>query len=388
MPTVRLHENARVFTRRGPDGKTVTESYYYSYSKGTLTHWMPGERPIFFKYSDNFEAHTYGHVYCKGLQAALAGTPWEYCPVAVFYGHFHEPMELPPFLRTHLEHPRLEHLAKVGFFNLASDLAYRGDHGHALDEGQNRTHRILQVAAEDVPFLRELDVNRETLEVFQGYADLKDRQRLLRWQLDNHVERDITQILRYVTPHKFMKYMEAQYAALRQDGGRGCYRDMQSAVSEYRDYLDMCGKLEYDLSNSFILYPKDLRKAHDKVQKLLKAKADAQLRRDFKAAMEAISGHLDFERDGMRMILPATPDEIIAEGQTLHHCVGSYVDRVAKHECIILFIRQCEDVTKPFYTVEVRNKKVVQVRGMRNSDPTPEVKKFMDRWERQVLRAA
>ena len=43
---------------------------------------------------------------------------------------------------------------------------------------------------------------------------------------------------------------------------------------------------------------------------------------------------------------------------------------------------------KPFYTVEIRNRKAVQVRGMQNADMTPEVKRFMDRWERQVLMAA
>lgn len=327
-------------------------------------------------------------MYCQNLPGALAGTPWEYCPLEAFYGHFHEPMQLAPFLRAHLERPRLEHLVKVGFFSLASDLAYRGDYNHTLDESQDRTHRVLKVAAEDVPFLRELDADMGTLEVFQGYAGLKDRQRLLRWQLDNQVTRDVNQILEHVTPHKFMRYMEQQFAALRLEGSGGRYGTMQHAVSEYRDYLDMCVKLGYDMGNSFILFPKDLREAHDKVQKRLKAKADAQMRRDFKEAMGAISGRLDFEQGGMRILLPATPDEIIAEGQALHHCVGGYVDRVAKHECVILFLRQCEDISKPFYTVEVRGREVVQVRGQHNGAPTPEVKTFMAQWERKVLRAA
>ena len=59
---------------------------------------------------------------------------------------------------------------------------------------------------------------------------------------------------------------------------------------------------------------------------------------------------------------------------------------MARKECVILFLRQCEDLDKPFYTVEVRGKKIAQVRGMRNCDPTPEVEKFMDKWEREVLR--
>lgn len=375
-----FHENARIFVRRGPDGKVMTEPYYYAYNKGTLTHWIPGERPGFFgHYQYGFEADTCGHVYCRNLPEALAGTPWEYCPVAAFYGHDREPMQLPPFLAAQLDHPKLEHLIKIGFFRLASDLAYGRLSKDALDEAQDRTHRILKIAADDVPFLRELDADMGMLKMFQGYAGLKDRQRLLRWQLDNQVTRDIGQVLEHVTPHKLMKYM---------DGVSGKYGSMQRAVSEYRDYLDMCAKLGYDLGNSFVLYPKDLRDAHDRAARCVKAEADAKLRRDFQAAIRAVSGHLDFEMGGMKIVLPDGPDDIVAEGQALHHCVGGYVDRVARHECVILFLRRCENPDKPFYTVEIRGGKIVQVRGRDNGDATPEVERFMEMWERQVLRAA
>ena len=53
---------------------------------------------------------------------------------------------------------------------------------------------------------------------------------------------------------------------------------------------------------------------------------------------------------------------------------------------MILFLRRCGDEGKPFYTVEVQNRNVVQVRGMENKAATPEVQKFMDVWERRVLR--
>ena len=36
------------------DGSIITND--------TLTHWMPGDRPIFYPYNDNFEAVTCGHV--------------------------------------------------------------------------------------------------------------------------------------------------------------------------------------------------------------------------------------------------------------------------------------------------------------------------------------
>ncbi len=388
-PRESIYENARIFVRRSPDGKVITEPYYYSYSKGTLTHWQPGERPQFFKYSYNFEADVCAHVYCRNLPDTLAGTPWEYCAVAAFYEHGREPMQMTPFLAAHLNHPKLEHLVKVGFFYLASDLAYGRIRDGLLDEAQDRTHRLLGVTSEDVVFLRELGVNESALRIFREYTGTRDRQKLFLWRREHGVDRDAIQCLEHMTPHRFTRYLEQQYPALctrkNQYGGQH-YRDMQAVVSEYRDYLDMCVKLGYDMSNSFILYPKDLQQAHDEVQVRYKTKVDAQLRRDFKAAMWAISGHLDFEQDGMKLLLPATPDDIIAEGHALHHCVGGYVDRVAKKECIILFLRQCEDVDKPFFTVEVRGGKVVQVRGMRNCDATPEVKTFMAQWERRVLR--
>ncbi len=384
MPVESIRENARVFVRRGPDGKAIAEPYYCSYDDGK---WKRGTRPVFSHYQYNFEADTCGHVYCGNLPGALAGTPWEYCPVKPFYGHFREPMQLAPFLAAHLEHPKLEHLVKVGFFSLASDLAYGRLMDGELDESRDRTHRLLRVDAGDVAFLRELDADAQALKLFRGYAGLKDRRRLLRWQLEYGVTYDVDRVLERMTAHKLMGYLDGQYAAPGPDGGRR-YAGMQRAVSEYRDYLDMCAKLGYDLDNSFVLWPRELDTAHDKARKHLKAKADAKMRRDFDAAMRSISDHLDFEADGLKIVLPGSPDDVIAEGQALHHCVGGYVDRVARHECVILFVRQCGDESKPYYTVEIRDRKVVQLRGMRNCDPTPKVRKFVDRFEQRVLRAA
>ena len=150
----------------------------------------------------------------------------------------------------------------------------------------------------------------------------------------------------------------------------------------------MCVRLGYDMRKSFVLFPKDLQEAHDRVQKRIKIRTTARLREDFAAAMKAISEHLGFESDGMVIVMPSSPDEIIAEGQALHHCVGTYVDRVAKHESIILFLRLADDPGKSFFTIEVKNRKAVQVRGMQNRDAPADVRAFVDKFERQVLMAA
>lgn len=385
-----FYENARIFVRLNENGKVEHEDFYYSYGNDILTHWKKGTRPTFYFWQENFEAEVCGHVYCNNLEKALAGTPWQYCPVRLFYEYYHEPMELAPFLMQYVKHPRLEHLVKTGFYALVSDLVYRSSYESGLDETQNRTHRILRVAAEDVPYLRNLDVPEKTLKIFREYylLNLKDRQKLLDWQLENKVERDILKILTHITPHKMMRYLEKQSSFLymrKTKYGPLRYKTMQDIVSEYRDYLDMCVKQDYDMKNSFVLFPLDLQKAHDKVAHRIKLKANAKMRRDFRIVYQKIMQQLDFEWNGMKIVYPSSPEDIIAEGNALHHCVGSYVDRVAKKECIILFLRLCTEITKSFYTIEVKNQKVIQVRGMKNSPATPEVQEFMDQWNRKVL---
>lgn len=386
-PKISVYENARQFIQVDQSGAIQRDPYYYSDS---AKQWKQGVRPSFFPYQYNFEADDCGHVYCRNLSRALVGTPWQYCSIQAFYEYFREPMQAAPFLAAQLEHPKLEHLVKVGFYNLASDVAYRGNYDQILDESQNRTHRILGVGAEDVVFLRNLDVDMKILKIFQGYCQhsLKDRQRLLVWQLGRKIERDVDPALEHMTAHKFMRYLDSQYSFLQfrlTQYKAQRYHSMQDLVTEYRDYLDMCEKQRYDMTNSFVLYPRDLQKAHDKLAHRIQLKADAQLRRDFKVAYQRIMGQLDFELDGMRIVCPATPEDIVAEGQALHHCVGGYVDRVAQQKTMILFLRRCEDLSKPFYTVEVCHGRAVQVRGMQNAGMTPEVQRFMDRWERQVL---
>ena len=158
-------------------------------------------------------------------------------------------------------------------------------------------------------------------------------------------------------------------------------------VSEYRDYLDMCHKMSYDMKNSFVLYPKDLQKSHDRTARRFKQRKDALVKRDFISIYQQLSGQLDFEKDGLKIVYPATPDDVVKEGHALHHCVGSYTERVAEKECIILFLRKCSEEEKSFYTIEVRNRKAVQVRGIGNCDMTPEIESFIAAWERRVLSA-
>lgn len=387
IPDIQIYENARQFIWTDSNSEIHTENYYYSHNSGLLTNWKHGNRPVYVQYYHYFEADTCGHLYTKNLPEALIATPWQYCPIDTFYNHFHEPMQVLPFLTAYLKHPRLEHLVKTGFYTLVSDFVYHYD-SDCLDENQNRTHKILGIAAEDVSFLRKLDADLSTVKIFQSYTGLKGRQELLLWQTEHKVNRNILPILRQITAHKMTCYLDKQYSFLclrRTRHGTVRYKEMQDLVTEYRDYLDMCEKMEYDMKNSFVLYPKDLQKSHDSVSRHLKHKTDAKIKREFIAVYKRIAGQFDFEKNGMKIVYPDTPDDVIAEGHALHHCVGRYTDRVANQECVILFLRQSSDPFKPYFTIEIQGKKVVQVRGMKNCAMTPEIQRFITAWEQQIL---
>ena len=80
--------------------------------------------------------------------------------------------------------------------------------------------------------------------------------------------------------------------------------------------------------------------------------------------------------------------ELMAEGKTLHHCVGGYIKRMAEGETAIFFLRKASEPDKPFYTLELQKKRVIQCRTEHNAsyDRNPDVKNFVDMWMEKVVK--
>ena len=75
------------------------------------------------------------------------------------------------------------------------------------------------------------------------------------------------------------------------------------------------------------------------------------------------------------------------EGATLHHCVAGYCKRIANQETAVFFIRKTEEPDKPYFTLELQDKKVIQCRTEHNKSygAEPEVFAFVDQWMKQVV---
>lgn len=260
--------------------------------------------------------------------------------------------------------------------------------GAEIDATQKRTHRILRVNKEDLAMLRELNAGVDTLKAYQQYVklNLRGRQELLQWQFKNHVHTIPTQWFAYMTARKFMRYMDSQLPDYMQLKRAFLYRSpMEEAISTYSDYLQMCQGQNYDMKSSQVLFPKHCSEAHDELSRYIKKCRDEQTKRAFREVYENLAEKANLTSKKLQIVCPKQTDDLITEGQALHHCVGTYIERVAAKKCLIVFVRRVEEPEKPFVTVEVSNGKIVQIRGERNSDPTKEVKKFVDLWSRKVL---
>lgn len=158
----------------------------------------------------------------------------------------------------------------------------------------------------------------------------------------------------------------------------------------YLDYLDHAQKCGYDLTQSSILYPRDIKQAHDdavanwQIVKVEEQKKEAEreaLKYGYPERYKKLCKKYAFEYGDLTIVVPKSASEIIDEGRILKHCVGGYASRHIQGKTTILFLRHISGPEKPYYTIEIDEKLryIVQCHGFRNeweNKKAEEVKTF------------
>lgn len=151
----------------------------------------------------------------------------------------------------------------------------------------------------------------------------------------------------------------------------------REAIKLLKDYVNMAILVE----GSYDKYPNSLKREHDVYVVLYNAKKKDY---DEKRLAESLERRKEWEYayKGMSIILPTNSSDIVDEGVSLHHCVGSYTNQVVQGRTNILFLRNNKDLDKSLVTVEVNNKgKLVQARGLFNRSLQDNEVKFIDKWK-------
>ena len=391
-----IWENARQFITLSSSGQCSVDAYYYHYKAGyDLTPWCNGYRPVFDRWKYNFTADMSGVLYQRNLSDTLKDTPWAYSQLEAFSG-IASFSGVATFLGAYIKRPKIEHLIKMKLYRLVSGIIYGGYSYSALQainfNGENM-RAILGIDRPYFPLLRELNPSIDQLHLIRQLlqADHKPSTEQIKWFIASKISNAdaAKELLAHMSVHKLQRYVEQQFApedeaALK----RVDYYKMNTLITDYHDYLCMCKELQYDVKNSFILFPRELKAAHDSVAKTLKDKRTAEHEKAIAGSFDEWQKRYQYQSKELMMIPPHSAKEIVDEGAALHHCVRLYVKNVAEKKSVILFVRSVDEPDKSLCTVEVKDGQVTQARGFDNAEPPAQITAFIEQWKQRVLYAS
>lgn len=167
-----------------------------------------------------------------------------------------------------------------------------------------------------------------------------------------------------------------------------CYEHSFPYVSKryknYRKYFDYCSKILQPITGNYIYSCRDYFRmlidnentiptnrfpkypAPDKIERLhdelvtyirnLKDQEKMQRIKELNKTYDLLKPQLkklEYSNDKYSIIIPEQLEDLIKEGDALHHCVGSYVDAVIDKRNKIYFLRKNTELTKPYFTIDV-----------------------------------
>jgi hypothetical protein len=131
--------------------------------------------------------------------------------------------------------------------------------------------------------------------------------------------------------------------------GRGKYWEYHNhSVVSLINYIEYCRLLE-----------KAPQKVNNFMREYCETKKEYELRKtefDNKRMANNYAKHAkawEFEYGNYKIVLPTCGQDIVTEGSRMHHCVGSYVDRVVRGETYICFVRHKDKPDDCYITCQV-----------------------------------
>ena len=384
----------------------VFKSFEYRVYKQLTERWCPSEWLI-----PNDKAI----VYTRNLKDVFIDTQYRYCALDIYQERSgYRSIPVFNYMKKYPEAPCLEYFIKSGLIRLTTDIVNYGKVKYVNLKSEDK-RRIICLPSPYIRQLIRLDGNQTTLNLLCDLA-LKDHIHppkddfVIEWQKtfghgDSHMAAadnagiPLPKFMRYIQKQK-KKYNAAElercghyHYGRPSDRHEKYRRDCTNIATDWEDYIGFCRQLRINLNDEYNLLPPDLKQAHDRlageVQKIKNERERKEKERQEREVNRILSNmqtdnpyKLNYK--GIFIMIPANTDAIKREGETLHHCVATYIKRVAKGETMILFVRQEKSPDEPFYTLEYRDGKVIQCRGKRNCDMTEKVKTFVGMFEKMM----
>ena len=345
---------------------------------------IPGvPRGFYYSYWMKEPAYNNLYVYPYNLSKAFKGTDAKYLTTGKQLSLLEGPTEFHRYLALGLKYKSIELLMKSGFENLA--IGKIRDYGSkAFNIRGDNLRKILRLPDRWIRKLRPMNPTNRELEVFQLLTEkekevitkpmIKD---ILHYYRSGYYSDSMTvKLINYrstievYTPFlKWLKYIVSQETA-KEEKKYG-----SNIHGDYLDYITTAEKLGMDITRKKILFPPDLKAAHDQVMEQYKAEENKI--RD--AAITMNARRIDYQTENLMIIPALTQEQLNQESAKLCHCVKTYGPKLEKGECWIFFIRHTGSPDEPFYTMETGiDGRLVQCRGLHNCNMSDEVHQFTE----------
>ena len=149
----------------------------------------------------------------------------------------------------------------------------------------------------------------------------------------------------------------------------------------YEDYIGMCRGQGVDLSRKEVRFPRDLKAEHDRLAERVRIAKAKNVNKVFAEVCARLYAPMHGYTDGKyTVVFPQLRTDLIAEGQSLHHCVGGdgYYQEHMKGVRMIFFIRRADEPGRPLYTLQadVREGSILQLYGAHDRPAPKEAHAF------------
>lgn len=137
-----------------------------------------------------------------------------------------------------------------------------------------------------------------------------------------------------------------------------------------------------DMTNNKVLFPINFKVKHDELMNKLEEVKSEIFNKSIMKQSEKYK-KLIYENEKFCIFPTSSADELIEESKALDHCVRTYAERVANGETEIMFVREKDKKDKPLYTLELKQKRIIQFRAKNNTMPKEEAIDFVKEWSKK-----
>jgi hypothetical protein len=364
-------------------GKSVMfKSVYYRED-----HYV--KRKIISSLTSYWESKSYikNVCYSRGsIREAVEGTPFQY---STWENYNHKDMV--EFFDLYSKYPSIEYLTKERYSNLVNEKLLGYPTHRAINWRGKNIFKVLKINKQDLREFKSNDicVDFDFLMVFQDAKKYKWNLKLSELvELNIHYSRcydSFLELLKISSAKKILYYFSKQYTRYNNANGNKHYYGLSQVLGTYKDYIADCKKLNMDIRNERVLFPKNLYTAHHNTIKQVKIKADAELDAKIGDRAKSLEKYC-MESYGL-MIRPAmSTSDLVEESKALSHCVAAnYTKPYSEGTTNIFFIRKVSDPDKPYFTLELKKDVIIQTRGKNNCSPGKDVERFIEAFTMKKL---